>query len=150
MEESSIFRAITIAVGVFIAIATITAVLTYYNTAKDMVQAIGTGTDYGEVYTDYVENILIKFEAGSYITGTELVNLINYFYKDEKTEIYITNMKPLFKHEGENNDSLTLSNINNNEELYNKRYSQIVPSQKFEIIERKYDSGNLTIRLRGK
>lgn len=150
MEESSIYKALMIGAGVFIAIATITAVMTYYNTAKAMVQSIGTGTDYGEVYTDYIENTLIKFDAGTDITGTELINLINYFYKDETTEIYVNNMKPLFKHEGEVANSFTLNNINNNEAEYNKRYPQIVPSQKFQIIEKKYDSGKLTIRIQGK
>lgn len=152
MEESSIYRALTIAVALFIAIATITAVLSYYNTAKAMVQAIGTGTDFGEIYSDYVEDILLKADANTNVTGTEVINLINYFYKNEKTQINIKKMMTLYDSTNLNADLLAsnvnIVNVNNDESLYNKYFSQIVPSQKFKIT-RTYNSGILTIELEG-
>ena len=40
-------------------------------------------------YSDYVENILLKSEANSLVTGTEALNLVNYFYKNDKIQINI-------------------------------------------------------------
>ena len=151
MEESSIYKALTIAVGLFIAIATITAVMSYYNTAKSMVQAIGTGTDYGEIYTDYVENILLKSEANSLVTGTEALNLVNYFYKNHKIQINVRKMFTLYNNDINDNlinSNLNLSNVNNIVDRYNELSSKIVPSQKFRITK-SMSAGVLIIDLEG-
>ncbi len=74
MDDVAI-RAITIGASVLIALITISAVLTYYTAAKDMVRQIGSGTDIAGLYEKSIEEILLK----DTITGTELKNLINYF-----------------------------------------------------------------------
>ena len=74
MDDVAI-RAITIGASVLIALITISAVLTYYTAAKDMVRQIGSGTDIAGLYEKSIEEILLK----KTITGTELKNLINYF-----------------------------------------------------------------------
>ena len=74
MDDVAI-RAITVGASVLIALITISAVLTYYTTAKDMVRQIGSGTDIAGLYEKSIEEILLK----KTITGTELKNLINYF-----------------------------------------------------------------------
>lgn len=153
MEETSIFRAITIAVAIFIAIATITAVLSYYNTAKDLVQAIGTGTDYNEIYSDYIENSLLKADANTFVTGAEVINLVNYFYKDEKVQVNISRMTPLFfldRIGGDliNGATVQVNNINNNENHYNCYLTRIVPSEKFKITKfGSYELGTLVINV---
>lgn len=151
MEESSLFRAITIAVSVFVAIITISAVLSYYSTAKALVQGIGTGIDYNESYSDYVEGILLKGDANSYITGTDVINLVNYFYKNEKVNINITSMTPLYVDNRIYPNlflwTVTLTNVNNEEEDYNKYISRIMPSEKFNIT-RRYENGILRIDIR--
>ena len=73
MEDVSV-RAITIGVGVIVALVTITAVLTYYNTAKDTVRQIGSGTDIAGLYEKSIEDILLK----SNLSGTDVINLLNY------------------------------------------------------------------------
>ena len=89
MDESAPMRAIMIGASVFVTIATITGVLAYYSSAKDLVNVIGTGTDIGAEYANYVENILLKTEDNVEIRGTDVINLLNYFYMDEKEYIYI-------------------------------------------------------------
>ena len=74
MGDSAI-RAITIGVGVIIAIATISAVMTYYNTAKQAVTEIGTGTDIAALYEEGITKTLLKTN----ITGTDVKNLLDYF-----------------------------------------------------------------------
>lgn len=73
MEDVSV-RAITIGVGVLLAIVTISAVFMYYNTAKQTVRDIGAGTDIAGLYEKSVRDILIKNE----LTGTDVKNLLYY------------------------------------------------------------------------
>ena len=73
MEDVSV-RAITIGVGVLLAIVTISAVFMYYNTAKQTVRDIGAGTDRAGLYEKSVRDILIKNE----LTGTDVKNLLYY------------------------------------------------------------------------
>lgn len=150
MDESSLMRALTVGVGVFIAIATITAVLSYYNTAKDMVQAVGTGADFDREYSNYIENTLLKTQSVSYITGNDVKNLLNYFYKDEKVQINISLITPLYSDTDENllSSNLSGNNVNNHEKLYNSLSTKIVPTQKFKL-ERQNVSGRLIINLNG-
>ena len=82
MDDVAI-RAITVGASVLIALITISAVLTYYTTAKDMVRQIGSGTDIAGLYEKSIEEILLK----KTITGTELKNLINYFDSIGKVEL---------------------------------------------------------------
>ena len=81
MEDVSI-RAITIGVSVFVAIATISAVMMYYNSAKNMVQEVGYGVDFANVEDQGIREILSKQK----VSGVEVRNIISYFsYKDEVT-----------------------------------------------------------------
>ena len=150
MDESSAMRAIMIGASVFVAIATITAVLTYYNTSKDLVQSIGTGTNFGEEYSSYVENVLLKTEGNSYITGTDVKNLLNYFYKADKAEINISSVIPLYSDTDEDLSSTTLSgnNVNHDEDLYVLLSSKIVSNQKFKI-NKSNENGKLIINIDG-
>ena len=74
MEDVTV-RAITIGVGVVVSIITITAVLTYYNTAKETVREIGAATDISGLYDKSIEDILLKKK----ITGTDIKNIFQYF-----------------------------------------------------------------------
>ena len=74
MEDVTV-RAITIGVGVLVSIITITAVLTYYNTAKDAVREIGSGVDIAGLYDKSIEDILLK----KTVTGTDVKNILDYF-----------------------------------------------------------------------
>lgn len=96
MDESAPIRAIVIGVSVLIAVATISAVLMYYNTAKQMATNIGTGQDFAANYEQGIKDILLNSQSnvtgGSTITGTDVKNLLNYFYQDETVEIKVSNI----------------------------------------------------------
>lgn len=68
-------RAIIIGVSVLIAVATISAVMTYYSTAQEMVRKIGSGTDIAGLYDKGIEDTLLKTN----VRGVDVKNLINYF-----------------------------------------------------------------------
>ncbi len=87
MEDVSV-RAITIGVGVIVALVTITAVLTYYNTAKDAVRQIGSGTDIAGLYEKSIEDILLKNK----VSGTDIKNILNYFVGRQDVNINVTNL----------------------------------------------------------
>lgn len=157
MDESAPMKAIMIGAGLFITIVTITAVLNYYATAKEMVQSIGTGVDYLQEYSDYIQSILLKADIdNATITGTEVKNLLNYFYHNERVTIDIGNARPLYKEDGSQvtkNDHIIrtrVDNVNNlqsnNDSVFNEFQKKIVPAQEF-AIERK--NNGLKIILTG-
>lgn len=87
MEDVSV-KAITIGVGIFMAIMTMTAVLTYYNTAKDAVREIGSGTDIAGLYEKSIEDILLKKK----VSGTDIKNILNYFAGRKDVKIYVAHL----------------------------------------------------------
>ena len=91
MEDVSV-RAITIGVGVLLAIITMSAVFSYYNTAKQTVRDIGAGTDIAGLYEKSVRDTLVKAANGSAtITGTDVKNLLYYSLTD--TSLKLTCLK---------------------------------------------------------
>lgn len=144
MDESAPVRAIMIGASLFVTIATITAVLTYYNTAKDMVKVIGTGTDIGQVYSDYVEESLLKTSANTYLTGTEVINILNYFYDSDLALVYINSYVPLGTSLDENGSttswvskysegSMTKGVNKLTEDEFNKLKESINPNGRFKL-----------------
>lgn len=104
MDESAPIRAIVIGVSVLLAIATISAVLMYYNTAKQMASNVGRGQDFAGNYEQSIQDILTKGSynvAGTnYITGADVKNLLNYFYGDENVEVNVITANFVVKYEG--------------------------------------------------
>ena len=126
MENVSI-RAITIGVAVFISIATISAVLTYYNSAKDMVRQVGSGTDFLAEYEQGMRETLSK----SFVDGIEVKNIINYFsYKNDVT-VKLENCS-LFEENNTatdyNKESINVSNSNRNNIL-----RRVIPNYSYKI-----------------
>ena len=143
MDENNAIRAITIGVSTFIAIITISAVMMYYNTAKATVQEVGSGPDLYNNYASYIKDILVK-PSGSTISGTEAINIINYFYNDDLVTVNIDKIKLI------DGDS-TVDEINkfNKKSDYSDIINKIIPIQNVEITV--VDTGNerLTITLKG-
>ncbi len=96
MEDVSV-RAITIGVGVLLAIITMSAVFSYYNTAKQTVRDIGAGTDIAGLYEKSVRDTLVKAANGSAnITGTDVKNLLYYSLNDDSSlNLTLTNIRVL-------------------------------------------------------
>lgn len=144
MDESTPLRALTIGVSVFMAIATITAVMVYYNTAKSAAGvAVSGSSDIAESYReDIEESLLYKSE----ITGTEVINIINYFRNDVNVQVNVSKIRFVQK---ANETGLTCTksddkyictaleqtNINNttDEKKLSLTLKRILPNQSFSI-----------------
>ena len=103
MDESAPIRAITIGVSILLAIATISGVLMYYNTAKQAATNIGRGQMFAENYEQRIQDILItgssNISGQVYITGTDVKNLLNYFYDDNTVKIDLKKVKVMDKYD---------------------------------------------------
>lgn len=143
MDENNAIRAITIGVSTFIAIITITAVMMYYNTAKATVQEVGSGPDLYNNYASYIKDILVK-PSGSTISGTEAINIINYFYNDDLVTVNIDNIKLI-------NETAKIDEINkfNKKDSYSDIINKIIPIQNVKITVDDPGNERLTITLEG-
>ncbi len=83
MDENA-SRAVFIGVSVFVAIITITLIVTLYSTARDSA-AVANRYDITSSGNNRVNDILAKDK----ITGLELRYLLNYYYNDTDMQIYV-------------------------------------------------------------
>jgi hypothetical protein len=153
LDESNAIRAITIGVSTFIAIITISAVMLYYNTAKATVQEIGSGTDVAGNYSKYIEGLLVK--SGN-ITGSDVKNILNCYYMDERVEITMSGKivkKGSSIISGASSESVEYISkdsekavvVNKDTSVYNNYYSNIISESKFKITSvTYYDKDNKT------
>lgn len=147
MDESAPIRAIVIGVSTFLAIATISAVLMYYNTAKQMASNVGRGQDFAQNYEKSIQDILktgsYNVENNVYITGADVKNLLNYFHGNDNVWISISGIKVI---KGYNESTYTSQidtdivtytiNDSLNDEYdndYDKAIKNISDSQRFNI-----------------
>lgn len=131
MEDVSV-RAITIGVGVLLAIVTISAVFMYYNTAKQTVRDIGAGTDIAGLYEKSVREVLVKAEGGTAtITGTDVKNLLYYSLTDTSLKLNCTNIRVL-EDNGNIKPDLTYSG-EPNESQKNNIIKRILPNSKYNL-----------------
>lgn len=155
MDESAPIRAITIGVSILLAIATISGVLMYYNTAKQAATNIGRGQMFAENYEQRIQDILItgssNISGQVYITGTDVKNLLNYFYDDNTVKIDLKKVKVMDKYD-ENlhvpkativNGGVTLVNSNNGG--YNYAVSVIIDNQSFKIVSDELNDRNVRV-----
>lgn len=147
MEESNAIKAIVIGVSTFIATITISAVVMYYGTAKATVQAIGTGEDLSQNYSDYIVDILLY---NTTTDGIGVKNILNYFYLNDRVNVNIIKMTNMGSVKDSINNNVTekknLININNNINIYNEVVSNIISAQKFSINVEYYDSDKTDIK----
>lgn len=154
MDEGISVRAITIGVSIFIAIITMTVVLNYYNTARESVRNIGQGTNISENYNRQIETILAKSSSNYYLNGTDVKNLLNYYYNNVNVTLNVLRLL-IVDDDGnvayENmigTKKQMYENINNNEEKYNNLLKKIFSNQKFrlEIIK---ENNQMTLNITG-
>lgn len=132
MDDDVLIRAITIGASIFITLATVTAVMMYYNTARISVVSIGTGTNIEEKYREDIKNILYSTEA----TGSDVKNILQYFYGNSEVNICINSYYAYFN----NGAQITQIPVGDRERVNlnkNLTYTQIMktmmPNQKFRI-----------------
>lgn len=83
MDENA-SRAVFLGVSVFVAVITITLIVTFYRTAKDSA-AVANRYDITSTGNTYLNSVLYKEK----ITGSELRYLMNYYANDETVSISI-------------------------------------------------------------
>lgn len=150
MDESAPIRAIVIGVSTLLAVATISAVLMYYNTAKQMASNVGRGQDFAANYEQSIQDILTagtyNVSGDNYITGADVKNLLNYFSNSETMKIKVYNFKVIDEYK---NYTPIVSDVsegydNANLENYKNAMKNISDNQRF-IIESKNDK-KITIK----
>ena len=158
MDESAPIRAIVIGVSVLLAMATISGVLMYYNTAKQMASNIGRGQDFAANYEQSIQDILLSGTSSvagtNDITGADVKNLLNYFYADDTVNIKITGVKKVDKIENyipyiTNTSGITYNSANSKTE-YKDAVSNIIDGQKFGINVTREDGVVTSILINGK
>lgn len=130
--ESSAIRAIMIGAALFITMITISAVMMYFNSAKDLVTNVGSGSALSENYSTYIKDLIL---TKGKVTGADVKNIINYFYENESAEINIS-IRRNFSNKNVNegiNQPTTYTGINTSEEKYNKMMGQILDNSYFEV-----------------
>ncbi len=142
MDEDVTIRAITIGASVLIAIATISAVLTYYNSAKEMVRRIGSGTDIAGLYEKGIEETLLK----GTVTGTEVKNLLNYFYGRNDVKINVINIVVTKNNAAQETEKISKNDID--EDTNDEIIKFILPNSKYEP-KHSMENGILTITIEG-
>lgn len=158
MDESAPIRAIVIGVSVLLAMATISGVLMYYNTAKQMASNVGRGQDFAANYEQSIQDILLSGTSSvagtNDITGADVKNLLNYFYADDTVNIKITGVKKVDKIENyipyiTNTSGITYNSANSKTE-YKDAVSNIIDGQKFGINVTREDGVVTSILINGK
>lgn len=150
-------RGITIGVSVFIALITITAVISYYSIAQETVRNIGPGTDIATNYNQSMESMLVGANAGNVLSGNQVKSILSYFYEDAATKItvkeywMIDNDNESYAGMGQDfSNTLTAVNVRdivldgstvvdnnvaheNYKKNYNKVMKELLPNSKFEV-----------------
>jgi len=85
MYDDVLIRFVTIGASIFITLATVTAVMMYYNTAKMSVAGVGTGNNVEKNYREDIKEILYSSEA----TGAQVKNILQYFTGNREVNITI-------------------------------------------------------------
>ena len=141
--EDSAMKAIVISVSVFVAIITISAVIIYYNTAKDIVNVTGSGVDLALAQQQDIENILLKANNNTKVSGTEVMNIIKYFYNNKKYTVSIILKDIVYlngKYSVVKNENKEYMNANLDEYEYQEAMKNILPVFSFTLEE---DNNNL-------
>ena len=136
--EDSAMKAIVISVSVFVAIITISAVIIYYNTAKDIVNVTGPGVDLAVAQQQDIENILLKANNNAKVSGTEVMNIIKYFYNNKKYTVSIILKDIVYlngKYSVVKNENKEYMNANLDEYEYQEAMKNILPVFSFTLEE---------------
>lgn len=141
MDENTSVRTIVIGVSLFIAIATISAVLAYYNTARNLATKATRNAGFASKYEESIKDILISGSysvAGTnYITGADVKNLLNYFYNDDTVIIDVNNVVYINNYENYKSKTTVnyknMQNANNDRDQYDWIMRNVLNSQKFVI-----------------
>lgn len=156
MDESAPIRAIVIGVSTLLAVATISAVLMYYNTAKQMASNVGRGQDFAANYEQSIQDILTKAEYvvsnsdGNVILGSDVKNLLNYFYDDNSVDIFLKYNLYTVTYENNTYKAVRRGSNGNGDAIssyYEDAMSNIYDNEKFKITKSNQDNGKIKLSI---
>lgn len=122
-------KAIIIGAAVFIAMITISVIMVYYSTARNIAVSFGSGGDYIGHHVEEVDTALKK----NTISGVEVINIINYFAKNTSFRVDVINVKIPSE-----NKVKTVEDINNKLELNDDVkivYNSIRPASTYSLFK---------------
>lgn len=128
MEELPI-RAIIIGVSVFVTMAVLSAILLYFNTAREIANRISLRTDIAETYDSIMNQEMFE----DYLTGVQVRSLICKYVGDSNVTI---NIIEIGGGEPANyNKNISYSNINNsNEWVITSNGTKIIRESKLDVV----------------
>ncbi len=136
MDDDVIVRAVTIGASVFITLATVSAVMMYYSTAKAGVSSLATGTNIETRYREDIKSILYSGQ----VTGAELKNILQYFYGNRDINIYVDKYYQFSNDSALKKEIFTDKLNTTSVTAYTEIMKTMMPNQKFSITidENKY------------
>ncbi len=90
MYEDTVVRAITIGVSIFIIMMVFTLIMVYYSHAREIVKVADVDM---EIETYYVREIEDRLTNKADITGSDIKNIVNYYYKSNKVQINLNDVR---------------------------------------------------------
>lgn len=125
MDENALIKALYIGVSLFVTVITITAITLYYNIARSSIKDIGSGTDFDTVYREDIKETLLKTGGNNKITGTQVKNLVNYYYDNINVQIKIDGIKYISE-DGSIKEYSSISLSSNDQNIRQKNYNIIM------------------------
>ena len=151
MDESPAMRALLVGVSLFVAIIVVGSIVLYYNSATQAIRVAGEGTDFEAIYRQDIKDLLLYAGTNNQITGTNVKNILNYYYDKMNTEIIVEGMKYV-SDDGSIKENTTLT-LSSSDEFarttnYNIIMKNIINNQHFtlQINEDTEDSLKITIK----
>lgn len=152
MDENALTKALYVGVSLFVTVITITAIIAYYNIARSSIKDIGSGTDFDTVYREDVKETLLKTGENNKITGTQVKNLVNYYYDNINVQITISGMKYVSE-DGTIKEYSAISLSSNDQTIREKNYNIIMKyiiNNQYFILDRNIDNDeSLILTIKG-
>ncbi|MDO4282025.1 MAG: hypothetical protein Q4D02_00125 [Clostridia bacterium] len=152
MDEGALTKALYVGVSLFVTVITITAIIAYYNIARESIKEVGSGIDFDVLYREDVKETLLASGVNNQITGTQVKNLVSYYYDNFDVEITILGMKYVSE-DGtiQKYDTISLSSTDRvtRTRNYNIIMKHIIGNQHFTLERNINDSEKMIVTIKG-
>lgn len=145
MSDEIMVRAITIGASILIIIIVFSAIMVYYSHAQEIAGLTEFETE--KFYSKEIEAAISAVNSNGSITGTEVKNIVNYYYKSPSVVININNLMLLTK--GKTAKIETVRNANGSEssdvgfslENYKNINFNINPREEYTLTKEERENG---------
>ena len=142
MEDFSI-RAIIIGVSLFVTMLTLSAILIYFNTARDIADEVSKRTDIAETY-DYIMN---SDDFSDELSGVEVRSLINKYAGSDKVTINIISISGKPTGDYENINNTWLKKINDKASLISEEKLNLINPVWNCTVDKVENPGHTTLKI---